>query len=419
MFKNVKKLASFTLAFLLLAGLNASSTFAESRYRDLFTNVNKEGKYRYYSSPQGSSYIDKMPEGYLQVNTIVKEEFSTENLTIGQNAFFKTTEPVQLADFLVLPEGSIIKGTVVKYSPKKKIIKNASFIIDFNEIKAPNGYTFNLSDNTFEVMSLNVKKGMRYSGLVETWYGGWFSGAKYPVSRYLGTPIAMGISAGAGIIGGAGYGALMGDSIPKYTGLGFLRTLGGKILLNFVLHNEDLVVKQGTPIILCIDKRNVESLRYLPKYLNIQQLLVASSLTDDKAIDNKIIEVSNINNINSAKAIDYYERSVASNNTDIDSSINLGRTYLSSGRTQKAIQHFNRILKTTTDDYRVYYFLGQAQEEAGSLLEAKNNYKAAININPNEKEIYLKLATLLQKLGNKTEAAKYFDKYNSLTLAAL
>lgn len=419
MFNQLRKSGSIFVALLLITVATTNITFAKDRYKDLFTNVNKADKYRYYSSPQGSAYVDKMPEGYIQVNTVVEQTLDTSGLSTGQQAVFKTTEPLQLADFLVLPAGSLIKGKVAHFSPKRKLVKNASFYVTFNEIKAPNGYTFELSDDTFEVMDLHVKKGMRYSGLVEEWYSGWFSGAKYPVTRALGTPIGLAIFSGGGIIGGAAYGAIMGDdgAVLKYTGLGFLRTTGGKIILNIVLHNEDFSMKEGTPIILCVDKRNVENLRYLPQYINIQNLLVASSLSDDKTLDNKIIEVSNVNNINSAQAIDYYERNVVANADDLDAQVNLGRTYISSGRVQKAIQYFNKLLTTTKDDYRIYYYLGEALEEAGSLSDAEKNYKTAISLNPNAKEIYLKLATLLKKTGNSTEAAEYFDKYNSLVLA--
>src|SRR3989339_62975 len=107
-----RKLLICLLLFIAVFVSNTNMASAEYRYRDLYTNVNKAGKYRYYSSPEGSAYIDKLPAGYIHVKTEVTKELNPETMTEGDTVQFKTTEDLVLSNFLTLPTSSIISGKI-------------------------------------------------------------------------------------------------------------------------------------------------------------------------------------------------------------------------------------------------------------------------------------------------------------------
>lgn len=414
---NTKTLLGFLLCLCIIL-CNTNTASAKDRHKDIFTNVNKVEKYRYYSSPEGSAYIDQLPEGYIHISTKITKEINPKDMTVGDVVEFQTTEPVVLSDFLTLPENSVISGRVTQVSYPKKLIKNSKIRIDFNKVTTPNGYVFELNDNTFKVMYFEARKGSRYSFLNEGFYGDVLAGAKYPISRFLNTPLSVAIGAGAGLIGGAAYGALI-DEVPENMGQGIMRGIGCKAVYNILFQsNKNFILRPGDDFILTVYNGSVKKLKYQPEYLNIQQLILASSLSDDKNIDKQLISKTTSSNTNASKVINYYEKSVNNNENNIDAQINLGKSYLSSGRVQTAIQYFNELASSNINNAEVFYHLAQAQEEAGQLTEAKTNYSKAIENNLKNKEVYLKMANLLNKMGQSAEAAEYFDKYNQLTLAS-
>lgn len=412
-----KLLISFLL-FIAVFVSNTNMVSAKYRYKDLYTNVNKEGKYRYYSSPEGSAYIDKLPAGYIHVKTEVTKELNPETITEGDIVQFKTTEDLVLSNFLTLPTGSIISGKITDINRHRKLLTNSRIRIDFDKVITPNGYEFDLNDDTFKVMYFDAKKGTRYAFANEAFYGAIIAGGKYPVSRFLNTPLSVAIGAGAGLVGGMAYGAYI-DEIPRYMGQGTMRGIGCKAVYNiFFETNQNFIIHPGDELILTVYNGSVHKLRYQPKYLNIQQLILASSLSDDKKIDKELILKTASNNSDASKVINYYEKSVNNNTANIDTKINLGKSYLSSGNIQKAIQYFKELASTNSNNPEIYYNLAKSQEEAGQLAEAKVNYLNAIENKINNKEVYLKIANLLNKMGQATEAATYFDLYNQLSLAS-
>ena len=393
------------------------TTFAKDRHKDLFTVINNNDKFRYYSSPEDSAYIKTLPEGYVHVYTKSAQPIETEGEQIGDEYRFVTNEPINLSDFLTLPQGSVISGKVIKDYKVRYLIRNARIKVNFDKIITPNGYTFNLSEDTFEVMPLIIMKGSRYAFVNEILYSSMIGGAKYPIGRFLNVPVSYAISSGAGLIGGIAYGAFLSE-IPKQMGLGILRGLGGKSIINiFFLSGKEITVPDSTEFMLTIKNKNIEKMKYLPQYLNLQQLLLASSMSDDPTIDAKLISKSSENNTNAAQVISYYENSVISNPDNITEKVNLGKSYISSSQYQKAIQLFKDITNNNQKDPAGYYYLAQALEEAGNLSDAMINYDKAIQLNLNDKNVYLKMANLLNKMGKSTEAAKYFDMYNNVSLA--
>lgn len=391
-------------------------TLAANRRKDLFSIQNKEANYYYYSSPDGSAYINTLPHNYAHVNTQLVNTIDSLNITTGQVVQFKTVEPIVLSDFLTLPQNSIIYGKVIRNELPKKLIRSSNLIINFDKVLCPNNYELQLSKDTFEVQPLVVKNGSRYQFSKEIGYGLVAGGLKYPISRFLNIGISYGILSGAGLIGGIVYGALV-DDIPKNMGLGLLRGSSGKLVYNVVfLTGKSFTINPDTPFLLTVNKNFIDKMQYNPKYLNIQQLMMASSMNDDRKLNDKLIAKSADNNIGSSQVIDFYKESIKNNSENIELKIDLGRSYMASGRYQDAIKNFNDILASGISDPRVYYYLAQALENSGNLADAQKNYYLALNNNFSDKEIYLKLGNLLNKMGKPSEAAEYFNKYNSMVL---
>lgn len=390
--------------------------FAKNRYRDLYTVPVESEKFRYFSSPEYSGYIKPLPKNYVHAFTEIIDTIEPLNLQMGEEIKLKTVEPINLSDFLTIPQGSIISGRVVELVRAKKFIKNSRVCIVFNKLTTPGGFEFTLNEQTFQVMPLTFMKGSRYATAIEFWYGAFLGGAKYPISRYLNIPISYAIGGGAGLVSGIVYGKIL-DNVPKYTGVGFLRGLGAKIIHNvFFLTGKTFTVKSGTPIMLAVKTDHVEDLRYLPEYINIQQLMMASSLSNNKKIDKKLISKSANSNTNATEIINFYEESVNNNPENIENKLNLGKTYIKSGRYEKAIQFFSEILSSLPDNPDVQFHLARALEESGKLEQAMEYYQMALKNKYSDKEILLKIGNLYNKMGNSTEAAIYFDKFNDSAL---
>ena len=49
------------------------------------------------------------------------------------------TEPLVASDHLILPEGSIIRGSVMQVQPARRLARNKPFRILFHEVAPPNG----------------------------------------------------------------------------------------------------------------------------------------------------------------------------------------------------------------------------------------------------------------------------------------
>jgi len=414
----MNKLSKKNLLVLLIAGILLAGCFnpvkAEDKTRDIFTIHNKDYKYRYYSSPPDSVY--QLPEGFYNIKTVITDTVNPVESKEGDKVNFRVIEPLKLADFFTIPAGSTINGEILKITYPKKFIKSSKVVISFDKLTAPGGFVVPLKKHTIQVCKFVAKTGTRYELGNEIWYGMVFGGGKYPVSRFLNTPISYAIGGGAGLVGGLVYGTLAGD-IPKHTGLGVMRGLGGKSIYNIgFLNGRNFVIEQNTPILLTIDARKVEDMRYKPQYLNLEQLMMASAFNNDRYITEELISKASINS-NVSDVIRYYEESVSNNPDNLENQINLGKTYIESARYQKAITHFNLLLETGNTDSEVYYNLAISYEKAGNLDKAKLNYEKAIETNYPENEVYLKLANLLKKMGFFEESIKYIDKYNSLMLA--
>jgi hypothetical protein len=406
-----------TLTALLICISSGQAIQAEDKTTNLFSFHNKQDKFHYYSSPAGSAYIHELPDGYYHINTNIEKDLDPKTTQEGERVNFKVNETLKVSDFLTIPAGSTISGTLARVQTPRKIIRSSRIRVHFDKIISPTGYELPLNKKTIEVRPLVVKKGARYEPQNELWYGAVIGGAKYPISRFLNTPVSLAISGGAGLVSGLAYSMFAGEPV-KNTGLGTLRGLGGKAIYSFgFLSGRNFIIEPDQNFTLTVDATNVENMRYDPQYLNVEQMMMASALgNNDEKFEAALISKAQSNS-NANKIIRYYKDSAQNAPDNIDTQINFGKSLIESSRFQKAIEHFETLLENGNNDPRIYYNLAVAREQSGQLFEAKANYETALELNYPDKEIYLQIANLCKKIGSSEDAARYFDLYNNSILA--
>jgi hypothetical protein len=132
------------------------------------------------------------------------------------------TEPLMVSDRLILPEGSVIKGSVVQVSPARRLGKNGQLRILFHQVAPPNGMDQRVETN---LEGVAVAKGEHLKLDAE---GG--AQATTPRTRYLTTGIQVMLAAsqahpdsdagrGAQSGGDAGGGAASGASGFRLVGM--------------------------------------------------------------------------------------------------------------------------------------------------------------------------------------------------------
>jgi hypothetical protein len=98
------------------------------------------------------------------------------------------TEPLVVADHLILPEGSVIKGSVVQVQPARRLSRNGQLRVLFHEVAPPNGIEQNVEASLEAVAvakSAHLKLDAEGGAQVTT-----------PRTRYLTTGIAVALAAG-------------------------------------------------------------------------------------------------------------------------------------------------------------------------------------------------------------------------------
>jgi len=132
------------------------------------------------------------------------------------------TEPLVVSDHLILPEGSVIKGSVVQVSPARRLGRNGRLRILFHQVAPPNGIDLKVETN---LEGVAVAKGEHLKLDAE---GG--AQVTTPRTRYLTTGIQIMLAAsqaspdrdagqGNASVGEAGSGAANGASGFKLVGM--------------------------------------------------------------------------------------------------------------------------------------------------------------------------------------------------------
>lgn len=130
------------------------------------------------------------------------------------------TEPLVASDHLILPEGSMVRGSVMQVQPARRLARNGQLRILFHEVVPPNGIAEKVQTS---LEGVAVEKGQHLKLDSE---GG--AQVTTPKTRYLTTGIQIALAAGAAApdsdarAGGGGGGDLGGGAVNGASGFRFL-----------------------------------------------------------------------------------------------------------------------------------------------------------------------------------------------------
>jgi hypothetical protein len=183
------------------------------------------------------------------------------------------TEPLVVADHLILPEGSVVKGSVVQVQPARRMSRNGQLRILFHEVAPPNGIEQKVEAS---LEAVAVAKGTHLKLDAE---GG--AQVTTPRTRYLTTGIAVALAAGGGSgdrdagaagrsVGETGKGAAQGASGFRLVGMvltltarsaAFSATMGvygaaSSVYYHFLARGRDVVYPKDMAMIIGLGTRD-------------------------------------------------------------------------------------------------------------------------------------------------------------------
>jgi tetratricopeptide (TPR) repeat protein len=116
-----------------------------------------------------------------------------------------------------------------------------------------------------------------------------------------------------------------------------------------------------------------------------------------------------------AAAIDAYQRSLRLRPDRTEGWINLGRLFAESGEAASARDCFQTALGLDPSDSTAYYNLGVLAQDAGEEADAISHYQRALALDPQLAEAHYNLATLFDNAGDSRLAIRHINEYRKLT----
>ncbi|MCI0403028.1 MAG: hypothetical protein L0212_05840, partial [Acidobacteria bacterium] len=169
--------------------------------------------------------------GLILANTV-----NTKNSAVGDPVYFETIYPVVLANRVVIPAGSFVRGQVTQVKRPGRVKGRGELHVRFDELTLPNGYTTNLSAS---LASAGAREGEEVDRKEGTIKGDTTKGED------IGT-VATTTATGAGIggIAGGGKGAGIGAAAGAAAGLAAVLLTRGK----------ELELPRGTTLDVVLDR---------------------------------------------------------------------------------------------------------------------------------------------------------------------
>jgi hypothetical protein len=172
--------------------------------------------------PEAMTDIGAPPPTGSVVHARLKTGLSSATAKTGEPVEAVITEPLVASNHLILPEGSVIKGSVVQVAPARRLGRNGQLRVLFREVAPPNGIEQNVQAN---LVGVAVAKGEHLKLDNE---GG--AEVTTPRTRYLTTGIQIMLAASQASpdrdagqdgqsVGEAGNGAANGASGFKLIGM--------------------------------------------------------------------------------------------------------------------------------------------------------------------------------------------------------
>ena len=115
------------------------------------------------------------------------------------------------------------------------------------------------------------------------------------------------------------------------------------------------------------------------------------------------------------RAIDAYERSLRLRPDSTESWINLGRLYAESGQSERANACFSEALAMDPADATAIYNLGVVSQDSGRDDDAIGYYQRALQIDASLAEAHYNLATIFDRNGDPRSAIRHINEYRKLT----
>lgn len=119
--------------------------------------------------------------------------------------------------------------------------------------------------------------------------------------------------------------------------------------------------------------------------------------------------------VDSERAIDAYERAVRLRPDAAEIWINLGRLFAERGESERAAACFARALAANPGDATALYNLGVVSQDTGHDTDAIDLYQRALKIDPNLAEAHYNLATIFDRRGDTRSAIRHINEYRKLT----
>jgi len=140
--------------------------------------------------PEGLTRVGAPPPSGSIVHARLVTPLNSSTTKKGEPVEAVITEPLVVADHLILPEGSVIKGSVVQVQPARRLSRNGQLRILFHEVAPPNGIEQKVEAS---LEAVAVAKGAHLKLDAE---GG--AQVTTPRTRYLTTGIAVTLAAAGG-----------------------------------------------------------------------------------------------------------------------------------------------------------------------------------------------------------------------------
>jgi hypothetical protein len=215
-------------------------------------------------SPQAAAAVSELPPDGTVVHARLSTGVSSATSRKGDDVEAMVSKPVFDGDRLILPQGSILKGSVIQVAPARKLHRNGQLRFVFHDLILPNG----IQDKVNATLE-GVQAG-KVDDLKLDSEGG--AEAQSPKTRYLQTGISIGLAAlssagdGDGDIGnraagGAGGFKLIGIAIGmtvRSQPLGMAMGAFGasrSIYTHFISRGRDVVFPKNTAMAIGIGTR--------------------------------------------------------------------------------------------------------------------------------------------------------------------
>jgi hypothetical protein len=183
-------------------------------------------------TPQLAASLSSLPPDGSFVRARLLTNLSSETTQKGDEVEAMLSQPLFDGDRLILPQGTLLKGTVVQVQPAKHMARNGQLRFIFHELVLPGGL-----EHKVDALLAGVESD-RANNLKLDSEGG--AHAAEPNSRYLKTAITVGLAAASFGVGGD----TLGDTTERAAGGGGGYKLIG-IAMGVAIHSQPFGMALG------------------------------------------------------------------------------------------------------------------------------------------------------------------------------